>query len=118
MSATVDINRLAAAKAKGKRPHYLDSFEAEKVLNIALALAQELSVARERIDTLERLLDAKGLVKRAEIESFMPSPTEAAERGAWTQAFIARVLRVVQQEIEAIAEPAGHAATVDDLSRE
>lgn len=118
MSAELDINRLAAAKAKGKRPQYLNSNEAEKVLNIAMALAQELSVARERIDTLERLLAAKGLIKRDDIEQFALSAAESAERGAWTQAFIARVLRVVQQDIEAIAEPANHAATIDDLSRE
>jgi hypothetical protein len=60
-------------------------------------------VARERIDTLERLLEAKGVLTRAEIEAFVPSADQAAERGLWTQEYIARVLRIVQQEGEAIA---------------
>ena len=118
MNAKLDVNRLAAAKSKGKRPQYFASSEAERVLNIALVLVQELAVARERIDTLERLLEARGLIKQSEIESFMPDAQAAAARGAFNEAYIARVLRVVQQDIESIAEPASQAATTDDLSRE
>jgi len=66
-------------------------------------VAQELAVARARLDTLERLLARKGLMTRAEIEAFEPSPSEATERGLWTQEYIARVLRIIQQEAEQIA---------------
>jgi hypothetical protein len=79
-------------------------------LAIAMAAVQELAVARERIDTLERLLEAKGLVARSEIETFTPTPAQAAERGLWTQEYLARVLRIVQQEGEAIT-----AATKGDV---
>jgi hypothetical protein len=118
MNASADVARLAAAKAKGKRPAYLESHEAERVLNIALVLAQELAVARERIDTLERVLVDSGLLKPGAIDQFQPNTDAAAERGAWTQAFIARVLRIVQQDIEAMTEPAARAATVEDLKRD
>jgi hypothetical protein len=92
----------ASAKPAGKRPYFLTP-EVERVLAIAMAVAQELAVARARVDTLERLLERKGLMSRAEIEAFEPSPGEAAERGLWTQEYIARVLRIVQQEAEQIA---------------
>ncbi len=99
----------AGRKPAGKRPYFLDP-EVERVLAIAMAAVQELAVARERIDTLERLLEAKGLVARSEIETFTPTPAQAAERGLWTQEYLARVLRIVQQEGEAIT-----AATKGDV---
>lgn len=93
----------ASAKPTGKRPRFLESWEAERALAVAMSLAGELVVTRQRLDTLERLLAAKGIVTRAEIDSFAPSKAEAAERGLWNQEFLARVLRVVQQEAEAIS---------------
>lgn len=95
---------LAAASAKptGKRPRFLESWEAERAMAITMSLAGELVVTRQRLDTLERLLAAKGIVTREEIDSFTPTKAEAAERGLWNQEFLARVLRVVQQEAEAL----------------
>ncbi len=95
----------AGRKPAGKRPYFLDP-EVERVLAITMAVVQELAVARERIDTLERLLEAKGVVARSEVEGFVPTADQAAERGLWTQEYIARVLRIVQQEGEAIAAAA------------
>jgi hypothetical protein len=92
----------ASAKPAGKRPYFLHP-ETERVLAITMAVVQELSVMRERIDTLERLLERQGLLWRAEIEAFEPTPREAAERGAWIQEYLTRVLRIVQQEGEAAA---------------
>jgi hypothetical protein len=92
----------AGRKPAGKRPYFLDP-EVERVLAITMAVVQELAVARERIDTLERLLEAKGIVARTEVEGFVPSAEQAAERGLWSQEYIARVLRIIQQEGEAIA---------------
>jgi hypothetical protein len=91
----------AGAKPAGKRPYFLDQ-EVERVLAIAMAAVQELAVARERIDTLERLLQAKGVLTPGEMDAFTPTPEQAAERGLWMQEYIARVLRIVQQEGEAI----------------
>jgi hypothetical protein len=92
----------ASNKPAGKRPYFLNR-EVERVLAITMAAVQELAVARERIDTLERLLEAKGLVGRDEIETFQPSADQAAERGLWMQEYLVRVLRIVQQEGEAAA---------------
>jgi hypothetical protein len=90
----------AGAKPAGKRPYFLGP-EVERVLAVTMAVAQELAVARQRIDTLERLLAAKGVVDRHEIENFAPDPEMSAERSAWTQEYLARILRIVQQENEA-----------------
>ncbi|MEO1038473.1 MAG: hypothetical protein AAFX09_02930 [Pseudomonadota bacterium] len=92
----------AGEKARGKRPWFMDNQDAERVLNIVMTLAQEVSVVRQRLDTVERLLETKGVVTQADIEAYAPNKEEAAERGAWNQEFIARILRIVQQENEAI----------------
>jgi hypothetical protein len=92
----------AGEKARGKRPWFLEDKDSERVLTIVMALAQEVSVMRQRLDTVERLLETKEMITRADIEGFAPSKDEAAERGAWNQEFIARILRIVQQENEAI----------------
>lgn len=91
----------SSAKPAGKRPYFLDA-QVERVLAITMAAVQELAVARERIDTLERLLERKGLVAHVEIEQFQPTAEQAAERGLWVQEYLVRVLRIVQQESEAI----------------
>jgi hypothetical protein len=92
----------AGAKAAGKRPYFLEP-QVERVLAITMAIAQELAVSRQRADALERLLKAKGLLAEGEIDAFAPDAAAAAERAMWNQEYIARILRIVQQENEAAA---------------
>lgn len=92
---------LSSAKPAGKRPYFMDP-SVERVLNILMATVQELAVTRERLDTVERLLEARGVVARSEIDGFEPSRDQAAERGLWMQEYLNRVLRTLQQEAEAV----------------
>ncbi|WP_375444932.1 hypothetical protein [uncultured Fibrella sp.] len=109
---------LASNKAKGQRPYFFDDPMVERVLNITMAVAGELAVARERIDTLERLLESKGILTRSEIEAFAPTPEQEAQRQGWHAEYIARVLRVVQQELEAIQQPADTNRSMTDVTAE
>ncbi len=95
----LDYIALANAKAKGKRPAYLETQGEDRLLSIVMALAGEVGVMRERLDTLERLLDAKGTLSRADIENFRPDRDAQYERGLLQREFIARILRGVEQEI-------------------
>jgi hypothetical protein len=104
MTDAVDWIGLAGKKAKGKRPQYFDDPAIDRVLSIVMAVAGELAVTRERLDTIERLLDAKGTISRADIEGFRPDRDAGYERGLATREYIARILRGVQQDMEAIAE--------------
>lgn len=107
----------ASAKPAGKRPYFFDP-AVERVLAITMAAVQELAVARQRLDTLERLLESKGVVRREEIEGFNPPPDEAAERGLWVQEYLTRVLRIVQQEGEAIAANKGGDLYSEEVAEE
>ena len=97
-----DVIRLAGAKAKGKRPYFFRDPDVERVLSIVMAVAGEFAVLRQRLDTIEALLEARGGITKADIENFEPTPAQQAERGRWTQEYLARILRIVQQEIEAL----------------
>lgn len=95
--------RLANAASRGKRPYFFDDPDIDRLLAIVWAMAGELAVARERIDTLERVLERRGALDREEIEGFRPSAAEAGERGRWQLEYIARLLRILQQEADALA---------------
>ncbi|MBW4636045.1 MAG: hypothetical protein KME30_30430 [Iphinoe sp. HA4291-MV1] len=84
--------------AKGKRPVYFDDPQTDKLLAIVMALIGEVSVLRERLDTTERLLEAKGILSIADVEAYHPDNTVVNEREQWRAEYIARVLRVLQIE--------------------
>lgn len=91
---------LANAKAKGKRPEYFKDSMAENHFSISMSLVAELAVARERIDTLERILMSKGLLDLEEIEDYIPDAQAAQERQLAQVEYSARIFRAIQQELE------------------
>jgi hypothetical protein len=92
------INRVA----KGKRPHfYPEEPAAERLLAIVSALITEVAVLRERVDPMERIADKKGVVLTGEIEGFTPDAKALEERERWRQAYMDRVLAILDQEAAA-----------------
>lgn len=65
----------------------------DQALGMITALASELVVARERIDTLERLLEGNGTLDRAQIESYRAQGEVALEREGLRQRLIAKIFR-------------------------
>jgi hypothetical protein len=93
-----------ARKAKGKKPVFFNDPQIDKMVGIVMALAGEVSVLRERLDTIERLIEQKGLFSRQEIETYRPDPRAMEERERWRAEYIARILRVVHEELDAIEQ--------------
>ncbi|MBW4576585.1 MAG: hypothetical protein KME08_15025 [Aphanothece sp. CMT-3BRIN-NPC111] len=91
-----------AKKAKGKRPVYFDNPQIDKLLAMVMALAGEVSVLRERLDTVERLAQSKGILSIEEIETYQPNDQVAQEREQWRADYLARVLRVLQEEVDSL----------------
>ena len=96
----------ANRRAKGKRPFFLNDPAVERVLSITMGVATELAVARERIDTLERLLVQRGVLQPQDIEQFVPDAAAMAVRDAWSREYLARILRIVEQDVQAMQEAA------------
>lgn len=86
--------------AKGERPRNFQDPATEKVLGIALSLASEVAVLRERLETIERLIEARGLFPRSAIEGYEPSREERAERAARRMEYLDRVLQAAHRELD------------------
>ena len=104
MTDDIDWIARAGAKAKGKRPQYFEDPAIDRTLSIVMALVGEVSVLRERLDTVERLLETNGKITRADIEAYEPGRKAGEERGLQTREYIARVMRAVQQDMEALED--------------
>lgn len=109
---------LSSNKAKGQRPYFLEDKAVERVLNITMAVASEVAVLHERLDTIERLLGSKNILHVAEIEAFMPNSVQAEERQRWHASYIARILRIVQQELEALQQDPENNRSMEDIAEE
>ncbi|HET9427376.1 MAG TPA: hypothetical protein VFO69_03360 [Allosphingosinicella sp.] len=80
--------------SKGKRPQFFDDPAIDQMMTFFLELMTEVSTLRERLDTVERLLDRNGVVSREDVEEFRPDPATEQERAAWCDGFIHRVMRL------------------------
>ena len=98
----IELQKLINAAASGKRPYFFADHDVDRLLTIVWAMAGELAVTRERLDTLERLLAEHRLLDRELIEAYHPDAVAAEERGRWQIEYIARLLRILQQEVEAM----------------
>ena len=119
MSEELDWVALSGKRAKGKRPEYFDEPALDRLYSVVFAMAAEVSALRERQDTVERLLDAKGTISREDIETYVPDRQAGEERGLATRAYISRIMRGFQQEAEAMeAQDPPIMDIVERLSRE
>lgn len=105
MSEEIDWVAASGRRAKGKRPEYFDDPALDRLYSVVFALAAEVSALRERQDTVERLLDEKGTLRREDIERYEPDREAGEERALSTRAYIARIMRGFQQELEAMEAP-------------
>ena len=65
----------------------------DRLLGVAFSLAAEVQVLRDRVATLELLLERKGVVGREERAAFEPAAADAAALAADSRAFTAEVLQ-------------------------
>lgn len=110
---------LARRRAKGARPYFFDDPTSDKLLAMVMALAGEVSVLSDRLDTVVRLSEERGTFDQVEVEQYKPSGAVRAERDARRADFLDHILRIVHAELEATAEdsPDRYRATVEELAR-
>ncbi len=86
-------------KAAGRQPAFFDDPAIDRLMHMFMALAEEVAVVTERLDTHEHLLAEKGLIALEEFQSYEPSLSDQQARLANHRAFVARLLDIIQQEI-------------------
>jgi hypothetical protein len=85
---------------RGKRPAFFDDPAIDQLMAIIMAMSAELSVVYDRVDTIERLLDKNGTLKRDDIEAFRPDQDLEDERNERRNEYIARLFRIIREERE------------------
>lgn len=104
--------------AKGKKPQYFQDPAVDKLLAMVLTLTQELSVTRDRVDTLERLIEQHGLFDQADVDCYELPEEAMFARSQSRSAYIARVLKAIQDEADALTAGAGEGQNVPDPPEE
>lgn len=87
-----------------RRPDYLGNPDLDRVMMMLTALMAEVSAARERIDTAERLAEAGLAATGDTIEDYDANEAVLAERAATREAMLRRVYRVMLEELEPVAD--------------
>ncbi|MCU0759001.1 MAG: hypothetical protein MUF07_07360 [Steroidobacteraceae bacterium] len=105
-----DLNAVRAAIEYSTEPRvtFFDDPAVDRVLGITMAVAQEVGTVLERLDTMERLLVQSGALQAGALQAYVPDAPVARQRLAIQEAFVTRLLRVVEQELVALrTEQAG-----------
>jgi hypothetical protein len=90
--------------AQGKRPQYFGDPNMDQMHAMILALATEVSVLFDRFDAVERILDGKGVLTRADLENWQPDAAAEDERRAKREALIRRLFRSVHEARAALEQ--------------
>ena len=86
--------RVFPRHAKGARPSFFDDPAIDQVMTFVIEVTTELSVLRDRVNTLESLLEKHELLPAGAVENFRPDPEAERSRMAARKAFLERVFRM------------------------
>ncbi len=81
--------------SKGGRPTFRSDPDSDRLLAIVTALAGEVWVLRERLDTAERLAESGLPATQANIEAYRPDPDVEADRDRLREQMLTRVFRAL-----------------------
>lgn len=70
------------------------------LLGIVVSLGNEVYMLRDRLRIIEKMLEAKGTISRADVEAYKPTPEEEEEIRKDNDAFMARLFRVFEGDLD------------------
>jgi hypothetical protein len=68
----------------------------DQLIGMVTALAAQLAVTRERLDTVERLAEAAALFGPDQVDRFVPDAAATQQRDTIRQTLIARIFRPIR----------------------
>ena len=83
-----------------KKKHQFEDPAMDILLGIVVSLANEVYVLRDRLRIIEKMLEAEGTISRADVEAYKPTPEEEEEIRKDNDAFIARLFRVFEGDLD------------------
>ncbi|MEP3050716.1 MAG: hypothetical protein ABJP48_13215 [Erythrobacter sp.] len=102
MSETMDHTAEPKLKrhAKGKRPSFYEVDGLDEAMSMIMVLASELSIMRDRLDTVETIAANKGIILADEIDGFEPEQENVAKRDDRRQALFERLYYVTLKKAQ------------------
>jgi hypothetical protein len=83
-----------------KKKHQFEDPAMDILLGIVVSLGNEVYALRDRLRIIEKMLEAKGTISRADVEAYKPTPEEEEEIRKDNDAFIARLFRVFEGDLD------------------
>jgi len=83
-----------------KKKHQFEDPAMDILLAIVVSLGNEVYVLRDRLRIIEKMLEAKGTISRADVEAYRPTPEEEGEIRKDNDAFMARLFRIFEGDLE------------------
>jgi hypothetical protein len=81
---------------KGKRPSFFDESAVDQIVTMMLEVMAELWVVKERVYTLEKVLDEAGMAATEKVEAFKMNPDEIAELEGARRKYIETIMRSLE----------------------
>ncbi|PEQ11385.1 hypothetical protein B2G71_17690 [Novosphingobium sp. PC22D] len=102
---------------RGKRPAFHPTEGVDEVMSMVVVLAQEMAVLRERFDTAERVMAARGIDLATEIESFEADDDVLRAREQALQSFYDRLFYLQRQRRSELENKYSDEAFVETLDK-
>lgn len=105
--------------SRGKRPQFYETPGLDEAMAMIMVLANELSVVRDRLDTVEKVAATKGVMLDAEIEAYEPDQAVLEARELRRQDFLARLFYLARKDAaeQASGDTADrYARALDDIA--
>jgi hypothetical protein len=83
-----------------KKKHQFEDPAMDILLGIVVSLGNEVYVLRDRLRIIEKMLQAKRTISRADVEAYKPTPEEEEEIRKDNDAFIVRLFRVLEGALD------------------
>ena len=104
---------------KGRRPKFNTDPAIDNVHGMIMALAAEVAVIHDRLDTVERISEAKGIMLQEEIEKFVPDQATLAAREQWRQQLLKRMFYLLREQVGDLTQgetDASYNAFLDEIA--
>jgi len=74
------------------KKYWLEDPIQDRIMQVVVQVARELYITKDRLQVIERLIDERGVISRADIESYEASAEDDDEFAATRDEFIANIL--------------------------
>lgn len=112
------MSDLLPRTARGKRPAFHENSAIDRLITIVMALTSEVSVLRDRVDTMELLGNKSGWLEHGAVDGFVADHPTRERREVAREAYLGRVLHALRAEIDGLEQEDDYWASISEIEAE